>query len=68
MQESPGVFNEVTFRALDWLLDEAWLHVSANYQHSLLHMTAWLFSPQALGDGPASCKSSGRDRLEATQP
>lgn len=22
-QESPGVFNEVTFRALDWLLDEA---------------------------------------------
>ena len=21
-QESPGVFNEVTFRALDWLLDE----------------------------------------------
>lgn len=23
LQESPGVFNEVTFRALDWLLDEA---------------------------------------------
>lgn len=25
-QESPGVFNEVTFRALDWLLDEARRH------------------------------------------
>jgi endo-1,4-beta-mannosidase len=25
-QASPGVFNENTFRALDWLLDEARLH------------------------------------------
>ena len=26
VQASPGVFNENTFRALDWLLDEARLH------------------------------------------
>ena len=26
LQESAGVYNEVTFRALDWLLDQASRH------------------------------------------
>ena len=47
MQESPGVFNEVTFRALDWLLDEARRH---GIRVILSFVDNWKY-PGALGLG-----------------